>query len=678
LTDRGIPGNLGISGPDDLKSRLKRALADNEVMWWLSVPFLRGLAEGGDAINQKISIPYGNWHEPLPILHWLCQYKLLHAQGQYGGKDDMVGIALRVGARVNAKLANNCTALFFAVKYASPKTVELLLEAGADATVRDVYGHSCWKNAIEHPSPDTIKLLLNAGPTAAQERINTHTESSGIIQLTLPDLMLSAFVGQEISDIDGSRNDDPVSWRILGQPKLDDYATSLLLLLRGGATFSSDSLPLASCYHAMSPLIGLSPSKSEYMKHLSMAIFGDWLPDVLRREAMAYPSVNSTSSSTCLICLNAMGDRDDPITLYCGHSFCCKCIRRYGQSDAGSSVKRCPACRRLLCRELQAPRFRHDWFRVSNVFGIDRYEAMNTSGERGPSQLTDDQLEVECQARGIEATSREEKIAKLKPASFFCPKAELELSTTTNILAGDGKQYMAPKDGPVAFPITVKNITVLARVSTTSPLTVISNKFVEMFGLKKTNLISKEFVVFNGQQLNEGVTVIKDFAFRVGDIEVCLNNTVSYDYPDDSTVHGVQLGVDFLQSAAWTQYCVRVDMKVSELDGSGMQDNVFAIADGGSEVHVVVGECRREELRYYARNGRTFQTPFIHIRNFADTGSIPVFTLMESVRFTECEWCCRFFPTGMLPCVDCGQSGRSVHYCDEECRENASKIHEHG
>ena len=48
------------------------------------------------------------------------------------GGDEMVEIALRMGADPNSQLPNKVNSILLAVKYGTAKTVELLLDAGCE------------------------------------------------------------------------------------------------------------------------------------------------------------------------------------------------------------------------------------------------------------------------------------------------------------------------------------------------------------------------------------------------------------------------------------------------------------------------------------------------------------------------------------------------------------------
>jgi hypothetical protein len=83
----------------------------------LIVAVLIGLTNGPAYINRRIDL-YGG-EEPLPILHWVCQWKLLRANSHraFTAGDELVDMVVKAGADVNATIRNKTNAMFFAVKH---------------------------------------------------------------------------------------------------------------------------------------------------------------------------------------------------------------------------------------------------------------------------------------------------------------------------------------------------------------------------------------------------------------------------------------------------------------------------------------------------------------------------------------------------------------------------------
>lgn len=667
-----------------LRRRLVQVLHQDSILW-LAIPLLEGLLYAGDMINRRVFIPGSG--EPFPLLHCLCQYKLLKKQFQYKGSNDLVALTLRAGAMVNDKLGNGCTAIFFAVKYGSQETVQLLVQAGADTTATDIYGQTCWKNAVEYAIPSVIEALIRLG-VSVHESIETGREEGGREQKTLPDFMLNQF----ISTSSGSPSGDPFSWFLFGLPQFEDYATSLIRVLQAGASFSSTDMGLSVCVHAAAKQVTrrMDAKKRSLLVQISRVLFGDKLPDIIRLEVKEYDNrvthaANQNLNGICKICNKRMGDRDVPVTLYCGHTFRLECLKAMLSSK--SSNLTCPVCNRKLGRDLISAEARARR-PPSHLLGIDHRNEEESCEPRGPWVLTDKQLELECEARGIvdnRDLTRLERLEELRTEPKLSLSYLLELSSTRSFVV-DGRQYLAPKDGPALIPIVVKSVPILAWLSPTSPLTVLSKDFVENFCLQRKELSSKEFIQYDGSELDR-FWAIKEFSFHIGDIEIRLNNAICYQFGEkNERARGVQLGMDFFDTAAWAQVSVKLDASflkngnsVSERDDENeiQYETVYAVADGCGPI-VVTANPQPEEIRFYSRTGQMFRSPLIQVPNLSDSDFIPIVSLPNTVQFTECEWCSRCFPTGMKACVECEALGRYTFYCDESCRKQAEVIHQHG
>ena len=664
-----------------LRRRLIQVLHQDSILW-LAIPLLEGLLYSGDLVNRRVFVPGSG--EPFPLLHCLCQYKLLKKQFQYKGGNDLVALTLRAGAMVNDKLGNGCTALFFAVKYGSEETVQLLVQAGADTSATDIYGQTCWKNAVEYAIPSVIEGLIRLG-VSVHESIETGREEGGREQKTLPDFMLNQF----ISTSSGSPSGDPFSWYLFGLPNFEDYATSIIRVLQAGASFSSADMGLSVCVHSSAKQVTrrMDAKKRNLLVQISRVLFGDSLPSVIRKEVKEYDSKasNQKGYGVCKICNNTMGDRDSPITLYCGHVFCLACVKAMRTKKNSNST--CPVCNRRLGRDLLSE-FSRKQRPPSHLLGVDHRNEEESSEPRGPWVLTDKQLEIECQARGVvdnKDLTREERLEEMQAEPKLSLTYLLELSSTRSFVV-DGRQYLAPRDGPAVIPISVKDVPVLAWLSPTSPLTVLSTDFVENFGLERKELGSKEFIQYDGSELDR-FWAIKEFVFHIGEIEIRLNNAICYQFSEENErPRGVQLGMDFFDTAAWAQVSVQLDasfLKDEPNDGTDEDDNetvpetVFAMADGCGPI-VVTSDPQPEEIRFYSRTGQMFRSPLIHVLNLSESEFIPIVSLPNSVEFTECEWCSRCFPSGMKSCTECEELGRSTFYCDEACRKQAEALHVHG
>ena len=115
----------------------------------------------------------------------------------------------------------------------------MLLDAGSKIDQRDHYGQTIWKNAVERPDPKVIELLIercNSLIPVTGEKLTA--QQSGVdVTLSLPDHMLGIYSSM-FSSVEHP-NSIPLSWQILGVPKIDDMAISLVRVLQAGARFSS-------------------------------------------------------------------------------------------------------------------------------------------------------------------------------------------------------------------------------------------------------------------------------------------------------------------------------------------------------------------------------------------------------------------------------------------------------
>ncbi|CAB9528197.1 expressed unknown protein [Seminavis robusta] len=458
-----------------------------------------------------------------------------------------------------------------------------------------------------------------------------------------------------------------------------------------------------------------------------------------------------------------LGDKSTRMMgLYCGHAFCVACLLGWGASEPerlyhhhGNNNNNhnrrtammevsCPICRKPLARDFlndeNRERLATVGYRRRNILGMDPHLGTES---RGPQRLSHDQTRQECRARGWSEDDDSEKLKAqwqtVRQQRRNGPKITVDCAASMSL----SPTYVAPKHGPVVIPITVKgNIPMLAGISTAAPYTVVSPSAVQWLGLRTTKLTSHRFHELRCRYttrkrdddesdtsdddsdsdddevqvsvMKHAVTmaVVDELVVTLAggtsqSIKVRLRNAVVHDNQINNTQEAwkpsIVLGLDFLESAAWTQTCVEVDVAPSVQDSNR---RFMVLLHGGQDIQRVNeadGKGLIEEFRFYAPNGRSFRSPLLHIH--------PNNHLFFSVRHetsnhhdqhqrrhrsTECEWCCRMFAhvvedtgrasrrrakrkRGMIRCQFCCDMAISakqhVYYCDEECQAKAYQVH---
>ena len=485
--------------------------------------------------------------EPFNVLILVCQWKLLRKTFGFQGDDDLVEIVLKLGANVNDRLGNGTNALFFAVKYGTIRTVDLLLNAGINIRAVDQFGRTCLYNALEHPQPDILERLLQTLPATEIFRAGPHRSAA--------DVLLENFTA--VVHDGPIRRAMPTSWLVLGRPSVDNIARTLAMVLQKGSEFTN-AKTLSLAYSGFERQCGIAEywtfkESSRQLKIIGSFLLGMWLPDSLQKEVVAFDEkalslreniAREKAKDECAICLST--DEEDgssqkkKIELYCGHGFCVDCIVDYGKRQASRAW--CPTCRRPLCLELcnAIPSGRRSVEQMLRFLNID------TNPLAGPFVLKEEQVLQECRARKISASRK--TIDELRRALVVhrMPKMEAELGATKT-MQGNELAVLAPKNGLVVIPIVIKSIPVLACVSTRSPCTVVSSEFVAAFGLKKKNLKTDRFRDMVGKKYKSVSTALHEFEFTIGGIAVQLDSAVE----TSNLPVGIQLGFDFLMSAAY-------------------------------------------------------------------------------------------------------------------------------
>lgn len=717
IMKRGIPSGFGMDGfgSQELRMRLWE-ICNNEYMLWLTVPLMCGLVDGETTMNRRVALE-NDGDEPMTILMWVCQYKLLRQSYSYSGGDDMIALVLAAGAAVTERLSNGCNALFFAVKYTSAQAVVLLLDAGVKVDDKDCFGQTIWKNATERPDQGIIDVLINRCnkiiPVEKESiQISRDVSRAFCVSYTLPDNMLSTYTA--LICFTDNPTYIPVSWQVVGAPKMDDMATTLVRVLQAGARFSPINVatldnidPLAAVTYVDTPgvRVELSEPQQNMARLLRDVIYGRSLPETIMKEVRSVKQ-SCSPNDTCPICLSDMEPSDNPVTLYCGHQYCLECIKAYGKANLDRSLthrlelirgedgqlisnmraegndKRCPICRRLLCGDLLDQDYNKMYRSLVGLrLGIDHHEAggeMNSQTHRGPHLLSDDQLRFECKmiigkSEGTRESLLEELLRSMKESTSA--GSTVKIGDETYPVNEDGVQvelsasvccrikrknliFHPPQWGPVVVPIQVKGVPILASLSPHSMCTVVPKTVATTFGLKTKPISSSQFIDVFDKKIYVA-EVVDEIRFFLQDVEICLNNAIVLN--NESGIMNIQLGKDFFETAMWTRCSVR------------LADDVYVVSDGGYTTNMLMKD-QPSELRYYSRGGKICQVPFIHIKNYS--GRVKAPTIIRLPNFSdkcgECQWCCRYFPCdGMLKYDDNDNDSSTRefrYYCDEECK----------
>ena len=222
---------------------------------------------------------------------------------------------LDAGANPNmANPSNGITALFLAVKYANPETVDMLLKAGANALARDCYGRTALHNAVERAMPGVVRLLLDHG-CLANERIVEQIDTSQMVCPFVPSMqfwspcilyiicnvrcvniiicnvmfaqdpggkpVIATYNAAERGII--AHEASFLSWKLMGPPSLDDYVATFQMLLCAGAELGIIAMRQLQRYR----LAGCSERYKE--KHLDPML--KW-PEMTIALAQAYLGVS--------------------------------------------------------------------------------------------------------------------------------------------------------------------------------------------------------------------------------------------------------------------------------------------------------------------------------------------------------------------------------------------------
>jgi len=639
-----------------------------------------------------------------PLLIMFCQWKMIRNQIGYLGGDEMVEIALKMGADPNCSLSNKVTPIFLAVKYGSPTTVQLLIDAGCNIRALDCFGRTCLYNTIERCYPPVVKIILDHLPADEIFWNDVDSFNSGQKEsYTAVDWILKIYesIGSLDSITGHNSMDLHTSWKIIGKPTIDDICTTIILLRQNGCTFSPNNLCIMGRYFHGIPIIRNSTALAfkDEIKILIQSIVGLYVPSTIKVDLYAtkieeHLKISQSNEDTlnyeCPICLESVEDtkRKIGLTLYCGHTFCWACISTYGRlSDDNTHIKCCPMCRKLLCLDVcSRPKLG-----LKDILMNGNRENPDTSW--GTALMTEQQLQVEYLARKLavpfknipkdrqavllhfndidpQSLSRGTDMLTVDPELFSKDTSSmLDLGSTQNTAYGSREPASVcrcPMLGRVVIPLTLKGIPILAYVSSKSPFTVASKAFVDNFGLRRKNLTSKNFVAINGTTM-EDIFGLDEFEFNLGGISLKINTAIESSC--DFGFLGLQLGLDFFSLLAYCSFDVQIDESEDGSSKSFIRSSIFRNQFCSAD---------NEEMRLYGRTGEICRVPILHINpDSLETSYDTTISFEENQKFQECNWCCRVFPSDMLSCSKCTGDDQSnyAYYCDKECQEKAFLVH---
>jgi predicted aspartyl protease len=610
-----------------------------------------------------------------------CQWQQwsAHLGAEFSNAD--VRFLLAAGADVNLRRPDNgCTSLFFAVKYGDIETVDLLLTAGADATTRDVVsGRTAMCNAVERSNVAVVRRLLEAGCCATD-----------VAETQTPDGVVSCHNAAELMIMSTTW----ASWKILGPPSVNDWATTFRLLLQEGACLGDDVLLLVGAYLRASKDRGRYSNLPGSARQIEMNIatskaaigMGPLMKTApkkkIKKKKKTAPEENERAE--CPICLGSIRKL---VQLPCGHDFCRDCIIRHGETTQGQG---CPLCRCTLPPELvelvdnpalessksfKLTSWNGDISGVRTMFGGPQ--------QRGPAAMTEKQLHCECTALGLVdnaacSTSTESSLRDILRKYEALPvnqctagsfkrdgkdgiehavmRMHMEAGSTVPIY--DGSVLLAkPEHGPVCIRAEVKGTQLYTFISTASTLTVINKALADQLGLRCSDHVSRRFL--HGKALK--AQLVYDLVVTVSGVTVKINTAIAAKDFD----RGLQLGIDFFAQA--------VHSTIDVMDGCNLvRVQPYKGSDHLRFARESMATRHHEQLRFYQDGGAFISVPLQHISDH------DAYHATVSLDFDGtchcCNWCARPFHN-MQMCGPCKTAGIEHAYCGKKCQEAAWVLH---
>ena len=742
-----------FGGDGEYNSNKERSRAALNGLDWLRKPFIRAILAGNPSAMNDIRIcpPLAAEKESrlaedsddfsdsendnkMTMIHWLCQWKLLRTSFGWRGADDMVLLAMRLGAKIENLGSEQPSTLSCAILYGSADTIRHLFQAmlkqGTNVNeyvYRDLVLRNLWKKVLDRSCPHILKLMAQYIPVTERAWTTLCVDLEADVaggkpkqtqesHVTAVDYMLHKLLVWTRSIPVHLSNLPSDCWKVVGIPSVDDVGSCILYLLHKGIVPTPTSMPLLRRFVSTSFYGSTVPE--HYAHSVAQMFFGNWLPTktvqmVAYRKAQERTNrlYMQSKAKICAICLedhhrdvswrwwlsgkfHRLSSEDQKTTLYCGHTFCAKCIIEWGSSEPEvfSSTRTveisCPICRKPLAREFLSKINKRSIGRIGdrrrNTLGIGH---SRQPGPRGPQLLSKEQITTECNARGLSVheigfdNAQEtlcEQWKRVRQQKRGGPDIMVDLAASETL----SPKHVAAKHGAAFIPIQVNGIPILAGLSGSSPYTTVTPAAAKMLGLVTKQLTSNQFQVLRCGRVtvrdgrsyesssndnsdsddDERLTVtrhfitmaiIEELTITLGDestIEVHLRNAIvqvaepTNDRATDNIWRpGIALGLDFLESAAWTQATVEVDIaqsigECSENDSNGNLDDrrFMIILHGAKYIHLVtqndLAQKLHEELRYYAFNGQTFRTPLLYIKSVGQDDRSPSSKMFYSVR----------------------------------------------
>jgi len=718
---------------------------------------------------------------------------------------------------------------------------------------------------LQHQLVDANELFPTTVADDAQQSMMTGIDYLFAAQLSLAlyfDKKQHTFQSSKSISVNQAEafKDHPVSWQLLGPPNENDIASSMMELYakqhsKGSMMITPNemNISLLSFVLARGCTYSNKTKRRKYPRLQRMAYFmiGKWLPkedegevsseselqakqqqeeqyslynhyhqiqqqkNGRRRQSSSRKSLTCAETNKddniCRICNESMMLEDDndtrdndhnddysyyrpTVELYCGHEFCLGCILGYGNGSINHDLT-CPTCHSPLCLDLTSDKNRTEC--LTKTYGTEyngRYA--------GPTAMSLQQLELECQVRGLLSSNTGEtsktmttttmrgrllnKLPSIRRSTSITdtkttPPAAATNATTITTDPNERKRYLqslladninqtqiydekerfdlntnvvikntSPESSKVqlirpivgqyliAIPIRVKSVPIIAYLSLTSEVTIVSSKFIDEF---KLNTIEQQQCC-SKENLKSvlGNTIPQDTQFTMVDsleIElvsttstttICLNNALSIDDNEEiggslPNFMGIQLGLDFLRSGAWC--IIDTPLEIIPDDNHHFQPKTpnkkpkkennplcFVSIDGYGHVSchptdktsIAEKEAaeataglfskgrqlfarssndttpkkktneNKEELRYYALDGTVIRTPLLRLQPFSSSFTSITTNNWMSIDFSSEENECHWCCRKFPNMSTCIPVNNNSLYCTKACRIAAKQI----